>query len=175
MQLIIMLICIIIDVMFYVVNILRIKEAKTHRIPLFILVLINYIICNNIVRYNLYLYLVFDILIYFILKLLYKSKINDFFLVIFLDVLFFICSGLCYIVPNMYEVTAVVNKLLLILIMLFSNKFSKVYKAYTLMWDRHREKKMPLKSITLRNISLTVLNIFIVTIYFVLLYLLSKV
>lgn len=160
------------DVIFYTFNIVDIKNIKKHKILLFILVFITYLLTNMLFRYNLYLYLSFDILLYLIIKKLYHSKISDFFLIFSLDIYLLITSILCYVLIPNYVIALIINKIMLLSTLLISHKLRYPYSLYLEMWDR-KKKKMPIKSITLRNISLTALNIGIISFYLVLLYLTS--
>src|SRR5699024_10308396 len=124
--------------------------------------LIGYVVIFMILRYNLYLYLIFYLYIYFSLKVLYKSKINDFFLVLFIDVYYILISILCFFLMTNYAIALILNKIVLFIPLIFKNKVIKMYKSYCKMWKRDREIKQPIKSLTFRNISLVILNLIIV-------------
>lgn len=161
------------DVIYYTFNITNIKNVKKNRIKLFVMIFIIYLLLNMIVRYNFYLYIIFDILIYLSLKIIYKSKITDFFLVVSLDIYLLAISGLSYILFNNYFISLTIDKVFLLGTLLVTHKLRNTYKLYCDMWDRNRFKRMPIKSITLRNISITTVNISILIVYLVLLYLMS--
>lgn len=165
--------CTIPDTIYYYLMIKNIKNLKSSK-KLYLLIFVGYIFIYMVFQYNLYLYLVFYIYIYWILKLLFKSKINDFFLMLFVDFYYIILSIICYfLIPN-YFLAYLLNKILLFIPLIFKNKLRKMYILYTKMWNRNREVKQPLKSITLRNICVVLLNITIVILNFCLLYLLNK-
>lgn len=149
------------DVLYYYLWLKNIKEIKDKKFLLFLIILIGYVVIFMILRYNLYLYLIFYLYIYFGLKVLYKSKINDFFLMLFIDVYYILISILCFfLIPN-YAIALILNKILLFMPLIFKNKVIKMYKSYCKMWNRNREVKQPIKSLTLRNISLVILNLVI--------------
>ena len=149
------------DVLYYYLWLKNIKEIKDKKILLFLIILIGYVIIFMILRYNFYLYLIFYLYIYFNLKFIYKSKINDFFLMLFIDVYYILMSILCFfLIPN-YAIALILNKILLFMPLIFKKKVVKLYKSYCEMWDRNREAKQPIKSLTLRNISLVILNLVI--------------
>lgn len=161
------------DVLYYVLLITRIKNVKEKKIILFILLAAIYIVTYMIFRYNFYLYILHGILIYLSLKLLYKSKINDYFLVSFLYSYYFINSLSCYFLISNYAVALVINKIMLFVPLIFNKKLQKLYQNYNKMWNRNNKRKYPIKSITLRNTTLLVTNILIVSINITLIYIMS--
>ena len=149
------------DVLYYYLWLKNIKEIKDKKFLLFLIILIGYVVIFMILRYNFYLYLIFYLYIYFNLKFIYKSKINDFFLMLFIDVYYILMSILCFfLIPN-YAIALILNKILLFIPLIFKKKVVKMYKSYCKMWNRNREVKQPIKSLTLRNISLVILNLVI--------------
>ena len=162
------------DVLYYYLYIAKIKQIKSKRIILFILMFLNYIIFNMILRYNLYLYLLYDIMMFMFIKLLYKSEINDFFLVLFIDIYYIFLSSFCFfLIPN-YAVALLASKIFMFLPLIYKNKIINLYKSYCKMWNRNDNAKYPIKSLTLRNISLVLLNIIIFITDILLIYLSLK-
>ena len=149
------------DVLYYYLWLKNIKEIKDKKFLLFLIILIGYVVIFMILIYLFYLYLIFYLYIYFNLKFIYKSKINDFFLMLFIDVYYILMSILCFfLIPN-YAIALILNKILLFIPLIFKKKVVKMYKSYCKMWNRNREVKQPIKSLTLRNISLVILNLVI--------------
>lgn len=162
--------CTIPDTIYYAMFISIAKNKNINK-KLHFLIFIGYIIFNMICVYNLYLYLLFYLYIYFALKIIYKSQINDFFLIVFIDFYYLILSSLCYfLVPN-YLIAYLINKILLFAPLIFKDKLKKLYSIYTKLWNKNKEAKQPIKSITLRNISLVLLNVIIVISDILLIYL----
>lgn len=162
--------CTIPDTIYYAMFI-SVTKNKNFNKKLYFLIFIGYIIFNMICVYNLYLYLLFYLYIYFALKIIYKSQINDFFLIVFIDFYYLILSSLCYfLVPN-YLIAYLINKILLFFPLIFKDKLKKLYIIYTKLWNKNKEAKQPIKSITLRNISLVLLNVIIVISDILLIYL----
>ena len=162
------------DVLYYYLYITKIKEIKSRRMILFILMLLNYIIFNMILRYNLYLYLLYDVMMFTLIKLLYKSEINDFFLVLFIDIYYIFLSSSCFfLIPN-YAVALLASKIFMFLPLIYKNKIINLYKSYCKMWNRNDNAKYPIKSLTLRNISLISLNAIVIILDFFLLYIINK-
>lgn len=162
--------CTIPDTIYYAMFI-SVTKNKNFNKKLYFLIFIGYILNFMVFQYNLYLYLIFYIYIYLVLKILFKSKINDFFLTIFLDIYYILLSIICYfLIPN-YFIAYLLNKIFLFVPLIFKDKLKKLYSIYTKLWNRNKEAKQPIKSITLRNISLVLLNTIIVISDILLLYL----
>ena len=162
------------DVLYYYLYITKIKEIKSRRIILFILILCIYLIFNLFIAYNFYFYIVYDILIYFLLKFIYKSEIVDLFIIIFMDFYMLLTSFMFInLIPNYYLAYAI-YRIFLFFPLIFRKNLKHIYTKYNKFWNRNDNIKKPIKSLTLRNISLTILNLLIVLGYFVLLYILKK-
>ena len=169
-----MLLGVIPDILYYYLYIKKIKNIKKKKIIFTILLFISYMITNILVTYNFYIYILFDILLFFIIKWLYKSQINDFFLVITLDLYLFICSIISYfLIPN-YFVAFILYRILLFAPLIFKNKIKNIYEQYCNLWNRH-DNKGKIKSITIRNIVLIMLNLSIIILYFSLFYITKNV
>ena len=159
-----------ITVMFY-----KIKGLKDKKILLFIGTFITYFLSGFITSYsynNQYLfYLIFNVIYFFILKIIYKRNINivDLFVIYYIEmILNFSCLLLMKIIGYNY-VFLFTNRILLIIIMLVSNKFNKLYRFYCYNWNRHKDNKV--KSITVRNLTIISCNLMLYIInYFVLYY-----
>lgn len=159
------------DCLYYFVLEKEIKRIKTKKIILFILILLSYVIFNMILRYNFYLYLLYDISLYIILKILYKSQIPDFFVVITIDLYLLLINTLCFFLfKDNYIIALIACKTLIFIPLIFKNKLNKLYNKYLSLWNRTKDIKRPIKSLTLRNISLMILNVSIVGIYLILVY-----
>lgn len=162
------------DSLYYFLYISKIKDIKEKKLLLYFGIFIIYIITNMISQYNLKLYLLFDILIYLLLKFKYNAKINDFFLLIFIDFYVLLISIICFYLINNYVVALIITKVSMFIPLMFKDKLKKLYHLNYIMWDRNRENKMPIKSLTLRNICITAFNIFILINYIILLILIKK-
>lgn len=85
------------DSLYYFLYISKIKDIKEKKLLLYFGIFIIYIITNMISQYNLKLYLLFDILIYLLLKFKYNAKVNDFFVIMALDLFLLLSGMLCFI------------------------------------------------------------------------------
>lgn len=161
------------DSLYYTLFILKSKNINKNKLLLFIIIFISYILLFMIVRYNMYLYLIFYIIIYITLKIIYKAQIIDYFVLIISGTYYLLISIFCYYIIPIYTVALIINKLLLFLPIILNNTLNKIYLIYNKMWNRNYNNKMPIKSLTLRNISLVILNSFIIINYIILLNLCS--
>jgi hypothetical protein len=157
------------DILYYYIYIKSIKKINTKNILFFILLCINYILCIILIQHQFYLYIIQDIIIYFIIKKLYSSQINDVFLVIFLETYMLVLALISFNLIENYIVSFVVYRIFLFLPLIFKNRIINFYENYTKLWNRHNIPHK-IKSITLRNISLVVLNIMIILMYIILLH-----
>lgn len=155
------------DVMYYYLYIKGIKSIKNKKTLFFILLLVGFILTN--IFYNLYTYLLYDVIIFLIIKKLYNSQTNDIFLVIFIELYMILLSIICFFLIHNYIIAFFAYRVLMFVPLLFIKKIKLMYKNYTMLWNRHNIPNK-IKSITLRNISLIVLNVLIVLMYIILIY-----
>lgn len=118
------------DSLYYYLYISKIKGIKNKRVLLYSLIFIGYVVLFMVLRYNLYLYLIFYIYIYLILKFIYKSQINDFFITVFLDIFYISISALCFFLIKNYILALLIDKLLLFVPLLFIKKIKFLYNKY---------------------------------------------
>lgn len=160
------------DGLYYYLYIIKIKGIKSKRLLLYFLIFIGYVVLFMVLRYNLYLYLIFYLYVYLILKFIYKSQINDFFIAVFLDIFYISISTCCFFLIKNYIIALIIDKILLFIPLLFSNKLKNIYDKYCNFWNRNHKIKQPIKSLTLRNLSLTLFNLIILISDLLLIYLL---
>lgn len=162
------------DTLYYYLYIKNIKEIKNKRFLLFISIFIGYVTINMILRYNFYLYIVFYVYLFIVIHIFEKGKVTDFFLILFIDVYFLLMSLLCYmIIPN-YIVALIINKILLFVPLIKKRNLINLYKKYNVLWNRNKQVKQPIKSLTLRNVSLLILNISILLVDIILIYIMTN-
>ena len=152
--------------LFFMLFITKLKGIKTKRIKLTILLFVICALLNMIIKYNLYLYLLFIPIYYIILKLLYKKKtqIVDIFIIALSFTIMMLISYFCSLIyrknMSLYWLGYVINNILLFGNLAIIKLYKKFYKFYCKNWNRKAGNKI--KSITLRNISLISINVAIV-------------
>lgn len=160
-------------VMFY-----KIKGLKSKKLLLFVATLITYSVSGIIISFsynNQYLfYILFDVILYLFTKLIYKNKIQiiDLFIIYYIEMIInFSCLILMLLIGYNY-IFFILNRLLLIIIMLFSGKLNRFYNFYYYNWNRHSDNKI--KSVTIRNLTIISCNLMLYIInYFTLNYLIG--
>lgn len=157
------------EVTYFTLFLIYTKQIKEKKLLLWILIAIAYVLCMFVQKYKAVYYILFIVLVYLILKLLYKKKTQ----IIDIFVFSLSFSYICFIGflfsrflvdsnPSLtYFFSAFMNRIFLFIPFIFKNKFNFIYKKYCKLWNRDYNKKQPIKSITLRNSSLILLNIFI--------------
>lgn len=161
------------EVVYFTFFLICTKQIKEKRILLCTLIGIAYILCMFIKKYQIIYYIMFVVLIYIILKILYKeeTQIIDIFVfsisTIYLTGISYLCFCLLEKDLSNYYILLIVNRILLIIPFIFRKYFNDFYEKYKKLWNRNDNEKRPIKSITLRNISLITVNIgiFLLNIY----------
>lgn len=151
------------EVIFFSLYLIFIKQLKTKKILLSIMIFISYIVCIVLYRYVVINYIIFIICVYIILKVLYRNEIKIIDIFVFSIAFFYVSfiSWICYfIIPN-YYIAWFPNRILLFIPLFFQDKLRKMYEFYLCLWERNDAIKKPIKSITTRNISLFAINLFI--------------
>ncbi len=140
------------DCLFYTLFWIKLKKINKRRTILFALTCVIYLILIMIQRYEVLYYFIFILLMYAIVKLLYKDKINflDIFIFGLACAYVFFDSCLCMAFIPKYEIAYIINKLLLFVPFIFDRYISKVYEKYTYTWNRETNYSKNIKSITLR-------------------------
>jgi len=157
------------------------KQLKTKRILFVVISIIEYIILLYALPFNVWSHILYFILMYLLLKLLYKDKsqITDVFtlgiasiiMILFNFVLYF---TLYQLVQN-YIVYVVINHILLFMsLYIFRNKLFNIQKIYKLLWNRNDKVKKIMKSTTFRCINLVLFNFMFYFINLAMLYCIYK-
>lgn len=165
------LIGIIPDVTFFTLFNSFLKNLKTKRVKLFLMIFVSYLLCITIKRYNLLYYTLFIGAIFMSLKVLYKEETEMLDLVIVTAELSYIliCSWVSSILfknnINYYYFALILNKVLILMPLLLKNRLNKMYQCYIKLWDRRFLKKRIFKSITVRNVSAIFLCIALIAVH----------
>lgn len=152
------------EVLFFTLFLVSTKKLQNKRTLLFLGISIAYFLCILMQRYVLLYYVGFIILIYFILKLLYKkqTQIIDIFIISIPFIWTTLLSYFCFLFLkddlSNYYILYILDRIILFIPFIFTKKFNKLYKSYCGLWNRNNKENRPIKSITLRNISLIIIN-----------------
>lgn len=165
------LIGIIPDVIFLTFFITQVKDEKEKRFTTLILILISYVLCFTIKRYNVLYYALSVGLIYGVLKGIYKEKIKlmDIIIITLAEAYILTCSYISFKIfgnqMEYYYLALIIDKILILLPLLFSKKTNQIYKRYQQLWDRNSIPNRNIKSITVRNLSIVGLCIVFMAAY----------
>ena len=153
------------EVLYFTLFLIYTKNLKEKRIKLFLLMSVIYILCIMINQYKTIYYISFIVLVYCILKLLYRQKtqIIDIFVfslsMIYLTLLATFSLMLFTDDLSNYYILYIIARILLFIPFIFKSRFNVLYQKYCKLWNRNDKEKRPIKSITLRNISLIIINV----------------
>lgn len=151
------------EIIFFSLYLIFIKQLKTKKIVLSIMIFINYMVFIILKRYVVINYIIFSACTYIILKVLYKdqTKVIDIFVFSVAFIYVSLISWLCYFIIPDYLVAFIINRIVLFIPLVFRKQLQKMYEFYRCLWERNDEIRKPIKSITTRNISLFAINLFI--------------
>lgn len=141
------------------------KQLKEKRLIFIILMIIEYTLIMETIRYSVYAHLLVIVTTYVLLKVLYKEKsqIIDIFTFAIASIILIIISILSYLIVwktiGIYYVTVILSRLLmLIFILVFKNKLHKIQDLYKKIWNRDDSVKKKIKSTTFRALNVVVFN-----------------
>ena len=141
------------------------KDLKKKRILLTCIMIFEYFMLKEFIKYNVLFQFVYTFMTFLTLKVLYKEKaqITDIFLFAIASIILIIISLISYIIVcytiGIYDVALILQRILIFSFLYFSrNKLRQRYKNFYLNWNRHNNPKV-LKSLTLRNISVIIFNL----------------
>ena len=152
------------ECLFYTYFWIMLKQLKNKRILLFILICIIYFSLIMIKRYEVLYYFLFGILMYLILKILYKEKTNflDIFVFYASCTYIFFISCFCISIILNYQIAYIVNRILLLFPFIFYKQIISIYKKYMCTWNKETNISKYLRSITIRVGTIMLLSSFII-------------
>lgn len=169
------------EAIYFAVFMILTKQLKTKRILFIVISTIEYIILLYALPFNVWSHILYFILMYLLLKLLYKDKsqITDVFtlgiasiiMILFNFVLYF---TLYQLVQNYIVYVAINHILLFMFLYIFRNKLFNIQKIYKLLWNRNDKVKKIMKSTTFRCINLVLFNFMFYFINLAMLYCIYK-
>lgn len=141
------------------------KGLKNKRILLTFIMIAEYLLLKQFIRYNVLFQFIYTILSFINLKVLYKEKaqITDVFLFTTASILLIFFSFICYLIVALtiknLVLTVVLNRIVIFtFLFLFRKQIKEIYKEFYSLWNRHNQPNK-IKSLTLRNISIISINV----------------
>ena len=156
------------------------KNLKEKRILFTVIMVFEYLLLLHFIKFNVLFQFAYTFMTFLTLKVLYKDKaqITDIFAfsvaslyLIFVSILSY---SIVYFTLKVYMVSVILNRLILyISLFVLKSKINIYYKKFKYFWNRHREKKVKIKSLTLRNISIILFNVMFYIINFCMIFFLK--
>lgn len=153
------------------------KQLKEKRVLFTIIMILEYLIIQKVIHFNIWLQIIYTGFTFLILKLLYKEKaqITDIFtftissiLMIIVDIpLYFIIHA---ITDNFIIYVLIARFTLFSSLFLLRNKLPKIQNLYKKLWNRNDKEKKKIKSTTFRSLNIVIFNITFYIINLVMLY-----
>ena len=141
------------------------KQLKEKRILFVILMILEYLIIQKLIHYNIWLQIIYTAFVFLILKLLYKDKaqITDIFTFTISSILLIIVDVIVYFTIGLfikdYIILTIIDRIILFsLIIIFRNKLPKIQNLYKKLWNRNDKQKKHIKSTTFRCINIILFN-----------------
>lgn len=152
------------EVIYFSLFLIYTKDLKTNRLKLFLTMFVQYCILKLFIQYNVWFQILYTILVYCLLKMIYKEKtiITDVF-VFALSSLFLILISILSYVPimhlfNNYILAYIINRILLFFTLyLLRGELHKWYLKFNSLWNRKPNAKV--RSLTVRNVSVIIFNL----------------
>lgn len=159
------------DVIFFTLFITYVKNLKYSRIKLFFTILIIYLLCVTIQRFELLYYVILIILMCIAVKVFYnkETEMIDITIITFELIYVMTCSFISFKIfkndMSYYYYALWLDKLLVLIPLVFREKWNIVYRKYVELWDRKFLEKRIVKSITVRNFAAIFLCIALIVIH----------
>jgi len=142
------------------------KRLKEKRISFIILMILEYILLKQFIKFNIWFQISYTILTFIILKLLYKEKaqITDIFTFTIASMFLIVVDIPIYFIgrlfTNNYFIIFVFERIIVfITLFLLKDKLFKIQNLYKKLWNRNDKQKKKIKSTTFRCINIIVFNL----------------
>lgn len=143
------------------------KNIKEKRLLFVSIMIFEYLALKYFMHFSVCFHLIYTFMSFINLKVLYKEKaqITDIFLFMTASFILMIICGISYgmlggwkSIIN-YLMALILSRILIVLFLLiFSNKINEYYKKIYMLWNKHSYKNK-MKSLTIRNISIILFNV----------------
>lgn len=153
------------------------KQLKEKRILFILLMIIEYLIIQKLIHFDIWLQIIYTFSVFIILKVLYKEKaqITDIFTFTLSSILMIIIDIPLYFIIHLITDNFIIY-VLIARIMLFGtlivlrNKLPKIQSLYKKLWNRNDSKDKKIKTTTFRSLNVVIFNITFYIINLVMLY-----
>ena len=153
------------------------KQLKEKRILFIVLMVVEYLIIQKVIHFNIWLQICYTAFTFIILKILYKDKaqITDIFTFTISSIILITIDIILYFtvakLTNNYILFVIIDRIVLFTT-LFSlkNKLPKIQSTYKKLWNRNDKVKKKMKSTTFRCLNIVLFNFTFYTINLMMIY-----
>lgn len=154
------------EALFFSLFMIFTKQLKEKRIMFIILMILEYLLIQKLIHFDIWLQIIYTAFTFMILKLLYKEKsqITDIFtftissmFLIFVDAILYFTIGK---LTNNYILYVILDRIVLFTtLFLLRNKLPKIQELYKKLWNRNDKQKKKIKSVTFRSLNVVLFNL----------------
>lgn len=152
------------EAVYFAVFMILVKGLKSRRFIFIVSMIIEYLLVLNVLPYSIWSYVLYFVLLFLLLKILYKDKSNvtDVFTMGIASIILIIVSILSYIVVSLFTTNIILGNLcqkiiLFFVILVCKSYLPKINNIYRKLWNRS-EISYKMKSTTFRVLNLIIFN-----------------
>lgn len=153
------------------------KQLKEKRILFIVLMILEYLIIQKLIHYDVWLQIIYTFSVFIILKVLYKEKsqITDIFTFTISSIFMIVIDMAVYFISSLFTnnfiIIITIDRILLFTtLFLLRNKLPKIQNLYKKLWNRNDKKEKKIKSATFRCINIVIFNITFYVLNIIMLY-----
>ena len=165
------------EALFFSLFMIFTKQLKEKRIMFIILMILEYLILQKLIHFDICLQISYTAFTFIILKLLYKEKsqITDIFTFTIGSILMIVIDMAVYFISSLFTnnflIIITIDRILLFAILfLLRNKLPKIQNLYKKLWNRNDKKEKKIKSTTFRCINVIIFNVTFYVLNIIMLY-----
>ena len=165
------------EALFFSLFMIFTKQLKEKRIMFIILMILEYLILQKLIHFDICLQIRYTAFTFIILKLLYKEKsqITDIFTFTIGSILMIVIDMAVYFISSLFTnnflIIITIDRILLFAILfLLRNKLPKIQNLYKKLWNRNDKKEKKIKSTTFRCINVIIFNVTFYVLNIIMLY-----
>lgn len=142
------------------------KGLKKKRTLFTSIMIVEYLLLKRLLPFNVVFQLIYTFLIFLSLKVVYGkiAQITDIFAFSFASLYLIFASAITYAISyftvKSFLFALIMNRIIIFSsLIIFNKKIKELYDKFKYLWNRHRNEKVKIRSLTLRNISIILFNI----------------
>ena len=154
------------EALYFAFFMINTKQLKEKRILYMTLMVIEYLMLTSVIKFNIWMQVLYTFISYIILKFLYKehAQITDIFTFTIASAILIFISAISFGIISMTirsKIVAYVVKNILMLIFIFTtrNRLTNIQKLYKKLWNRNDKVKKKMKTTTFRSLNVIIFNV----------------